>query len=367
MFEEHAHQLHGHKTPTSSQSHGEKGHEQGHEDIKGHHTTEEHSHGTLKQQTSSHHAEGHIETQAERKDQHTSEEHGHVIQSQTSSHHGEERKAVSAPHKSDGHVHETHGHKTATDEQGHGNTQKAGIYSVCVLGFSGFFILLCMLTRNSKCGCECLLPILMNIIALVSQMHERLAQGHKTTASHGHGEEGHGHNKVERTAVTRCIMLPPPCFTIPSSPVDTYMMLMVTYQQPHMSMEKRGIHTQTLKGQILMSLSLLYIIATSRLPHTDMERWSTHTQKLKVQMLMCLTPMYITVRTPQPHTGTERQSTPTDKLKRLKRQVKLIDGVDIILLKSKNILRHLMGMDMRRKVTNQQPHMDTDMRWTHTE
>ncbi|XP_027880569.1 filaggrin-2 isoform X2 [Xiphophorus couchianus] len=244
MFEGHAHQPHGHKTPTSSQSHGEKGHEHGHEDIKahssheenihqahgheaasehraegeksperqvfdnhenhrhktssvenrqeetnstdthghntqghvkpaghgheehphrtaettGHHTSEEHSHGTLKHQTSSHHGEGHIETQAERKDQHTSEEHGHVIQSQTSSHHGEERNAVSAPYKSDGHVHETHGHKTATDEQGHGHTQKA-----------------------------------------VSQMHERLAQGHKTTASHGHGEEGHGHNKVERT------------------------------------------------------------------------------------------------------------------------------------------------------------------------
>ncbi|XP_023193974.1 filaggrin-like isoform X1 [Xiphophorus maculatus] len=244
MFEGYAHQPHGHKTPTSSQSHGEKGHEHGHEDIKahssheenihqahgheaasehraegeksperqvfhnhenhghktssvenrqeetnsidthghntqghvkpaghgheehphrtaettGHHASEEHSHGTLKHQTSSHHGEGHIETQAERKDQHTSEEHGHVIQSQTSSHHGEERKAVSAPHKSDGHVHETHGHKTATDEQGHGHTQKA-----------------------------------------VSQMHERLAQGHKTTASHGHGEEGHGHNKVERT------------------------------------------------------------------------------------------------------------------------------------------------------------------------
>lgn len=35
MFEGHAHQPHGHKTPTSSQSHGEKGHEHGHEDIKG--------------------------------------------------------------------------------------------------------------------------------------------------------------------------------------------------------------------------------------------------------------------------------------------------------------------------------------------
>lgn len=33
----------------------------------GHHTSEEHSHGTLKHQTSSHHGEGHIETQAERK------------------------------------------------------------------------------------------------------------------------------------------------------------------------------------------------------------------------------------------------------------------------------------------------------------
>ncbi|XP_032425421.1 sarcoplasmic reticulum histidine-rich calcium-binding protein isoform X2 [Xiphophorus hellerii] len=246
MFEGHAHQPHGHKTPTSSQSHGEKGHEHGHEDIKahssheenihqahgheaasehraegeksperqvfhnhenhghktssvenrqeetnsidthghntqghvkpaghgheehphrtaettGHHASEEHSHGTLKHQTSSHHGEGHIETQAERKDQHTSEQHGHVIQSQTSSHHGEERKDMSAPHKSDGHVHETHGHKTATDEQGHGHTH----------------------TQKE-----------------VSQMHERLAQGHKTTASHGHGEEGHGHNKIERT------------------------------------------------------------------------------------------------------------------------------------------------------------------------
>ncbi|KAM4720351.1 uncharacterized protein ntng2b isoform 8-T8 [Anableps anableps] len=34
VFEGHTHQLHGHNTPTSSQSHGEKGHEQGHEDIK---------------------------------------------------------------------------------------------------------------------------------------------------------------------------------------------------------------------------------------------------------------------------------------------------------------------------------------------
>ncbi|XP_054908526.1 filaggrin isoform X3 [Poeciliopsis prolifica] len=225
MFEGHSHQPHGHKTPTSSQSHGEKGHEHGHEDIKvlhnhenhghktsseenrqeetnsidthghntqehikpaghgheehphrtaettvshtserqfhgtkGHHASEEQSHGTLKHQTSSHHGEGHIETQAGRKDQHTSEEHGHVIQSQTLSHHGEERKALSAPHKSDGHVHETHGHKTATDERGHSNTQKA-----------------------------------------VSQMHETLAQGHKTTSSPGHGEEGHGHNIIERT------------------------------------------------------------------------------------------------------------------------------------------------------------------------
>lgn len=35
VSEGHAEQPHGHKTPTSSQSHGEKKHEQGHEDIKG--------------------------------------------------------------------------------------------------------------------------------------------------------------------------------------------------------------------------------------------------------------------------------------------------------------------------------------------
>ncbi|MEQ2258557.1 hypothetical protein XENORESO_021711, partial [Xenotaenia resolanae] len=35
VFEEEAHQPHGHKTPTSSEPHGEKSHEQEHENIKG--------------------------------------------------------------------------------------------------------------------------------------------------------------------------------------------------------------------------------------------------------------------------------------------------------------------------------------------
>lgn len=39
-------------------------------------------------------------------------------------------------------------------------------------------------------------------------------------------------------------------FQIPTNVVDAYMVLMAKYQQPHMATEKRGIHTQTLKGQV---------------------------------------------------------------------------------------------------------------------
>lgn len=120
--------------------------------------------------------------------------------------------AVSAPHNFDGHFHVTHGHKTVTsseyrtDEAGHSKPQKPGIFSICI-GGSGLFILVCISTRNHNSERECLLLILMNIIASVSQMHEGHGKGQTTTASHGHrtghghGEEGHGQNKVEKTGI----------------------------------------------------------------------------------------------------------------------------------------------------------------------
>ncbi|KAM4720345.1 uncharacterized protein ntng2b isoform 2-T2 [Anableps anableps] len=132
VFEGHTHQLHGHNTPTSSQSHGEKGHEQGHEDIKAHNSYEENvhqSHGHKAASSSEHGAEE-GEKNTERQVFHNHENHGHKTTSSVGNRQEETNSIDTHGHTNHGHIkpaghgHEEHPDRTAEIEVSHTSEQQ---------------------------------------------------------------------------------------------------------------------------------------------------------------------------------------------------------------------------------------------------